>query len=329
MKKMRLLKTILGLGLILFVAVFTTSCNDDDDTPTAPTIKIQINSIDGFTVDIAAQASSDVTSWHWDYGDGQTSDSVGGHYHTYEKGGDYTITCTVKNGAGVEAKATTDVHIATLSDLLTSTPWMMSKTGNNGLGLHITPELLLSFPVADVLGTLNAMEGADDVQYDFNQEYTDYFTFKEDGSYEVNYGDNSNILGGWVYATTAEPNSIVGTCKYVGIFALSQQPLEGAKWAIHENEDLTLETVFDPDGDGGGEDGEFETVTFSGANFITFENGGFLGIKDYTTTILIRSISEDKMEVTFFFHGYLNGDLTIGMDRPSYFVNLTFVPKTK
>jgi PKD repeat protein len=328
MKKISFFKTLMSLGAIILFGIFVSSCDKEDDTPAAPSIKIQINSIDGFTVDIAAQASADVVSWHWDYGDGQTSDSVGGHYHTYEKGGDYTITCTVKNEAGVSASATTDVHVTTLADLLTAHPWVMANSGNNGIGFHITPELTTTIPVINVLSTLNSFIDPDnDTPYDFTAEYTDSYTFNADGSYEVDYGNNSNILASWVYSLTAEPNSIVGTCKYVGIFALQQQPLEGAKWAFHEGEDLTLNTIYDPDQSGTGDDAQQETVTFQNVNYITFENGGFLGIKDYTTTVILRSIEADKMEITYFFHGYLNEDHSLGINEPSFFLNLTFVTK--
>ncbi len=329
MKSKHVIKNLLGLSLVLLLALFVSSCDKEDDTPTAPTIKIQINSVDGFKVDIAAQASNDVVKWHWDYGDGNTSDSVGGHYYTYTERGDFTIKCTVTNEAGVSASAETNVHIATLADIISSHPWKLSNSGNNGLGFYITTDLTVDFPVSDVLGTINNFVGGDDVAYDFTAEYNDVYTFNPDGTYEVNFGENGNVLSSWVYAKTKEENNIVGSCNFVGMYVLHTDPVSGAKWSMHAGESLTLNTVFDPDQSGSGDDGVQETVTFENANYVTFENGGFLGIKDYTSTFVIRSLTENKMEVSLFFHGYLNADQTIGINEPSFNINLTFVPASK
>jgi len=143
-------------------------------------------------------------------------------------------------------------------------------------------------------------------------------------------GNNNNVLSPWVYVGRNDlQNNIVGSCGYVGIYAISQQPFAGDSWELHENEDLTLNTVYDLGGTGGGDNFELETVTFPGANYVTFEGNGFLVFKDYTTTFMIRSISENQMEVTVFLHMFLNGDQTVGIDQPSGFVNLTLVHPEK
>jgi PKD repeat protein len=320
MKKMKLLKTILGLGLILFVAAFTTSCDDDDDTPTAPTIKIQVNSVEGFTVDIAAEASADVVSWHWDYGDGNTSDSVGGHYYTYEKGGDYTITCTVKNGAGVEATDTWDVNIATIEELLTggsSKTWVLSRTAGNidGVSYSVNSNFTLDMPTAgyDVLAIVGLEE-----------EYDNEFTFNSDGSYSLNFGVGGSVLAGWVYSSREQADNIVKTTGY-GIYSLKVPVPDEATWSLHKNTDLTVNAVYDKDQDNSG--GVEETVVFESVNYITFEGDGFIGMKDYNSYAIVRNVSKESLTVTIFWSSYYdNEDLGI-YNLPSMMLTLTLVPK--
>ena len=105
----------------------------------------------GFTVDIAAEAP-DATSWHWDYGDGTVSDSVGSHSYTYASGGDFTIECRV-TGEGGETTKTEDVTIATIEELLSGgagatngKTWVLSRTagGYDGVGFikeELTPNI--------------------------------------------------------------------------------------------------------------------------------------------------------------------------------------------
>ncbi len=310
-----LFKSVLGLALIMVLGTFMSSCGED--TP-APDLKLYIT-IDGNIVNIAAEADN-VDTWSWDYGDGTVSDSVGSHTHTYLSNDTYTIKCVVTGVGGSDTKSET-VTIETMQNLLTAHPWVMSNAGaNNGLGFHINSALVMDFPVADILTTLNGLiDDASDMVYDFTNEYNDTYTFNTDGSYNVDY-DNNNVLTSWVYAPT---DKIVGTCKYVGMFVVSQEPLQGATWTLHENENLTLNTVYDADGDNA--DGVAETVTFENVDFITFTNGGFLGVKDYTSTALIRSINPDELEVTVFFHGYNDG--TLGIDEPSFILNFTYKAK--
>lgn len=322
--KKGLLKNVIVLGLALFFGLLWTSCSKEP----IPTVNIVINSIDGFVVDIAAEATG-ATSWSWEYGDGNVSATEGGHFHTYTERGDFTITCTV-TGEGGSATETVDVHIATKTELLSANTWVLSEAGANGMGFHITTDLVLDFPVGDLLATLNSLQSAEDVPYDFTNEYNDEYNFNADGSYSVNYVNN-NVLSSWVYSAVEQGNANVkGTCLYVGMFAISYAALTDATWALHENENLTLNTVYDASlvGNTGG---VAETVEFVGVDYITFTNGGFLGIKDLTSTVLLKSISEDELVVTVFFHSYFGfadpENPTLGIAEPSFITTMTFKPK--
>lgn len=319
-----LLKNVLGLALILFLGVYVSSCGKDE--PPMPELTLVINGIDGFAVDIATDAEN-ATTWSWDYGDGNTSQTVGGHVYTYTERGDFTITCTV-TGEGGSVTKTVDVHIATIEDLLTAHTWVMSKTGTNGLGYHITKDLLLDVPVTDILGTIDGFQGTNDIPYDYNEEYKDEYTFNSDGTYSVDY-INTNILIGWIYGgLNYEDADYRGTCSYVGINVVTTAPLTDAKWTLHVNENLNMETVLaSPDNPLSG--GVGETVNFEGINYVTFENGGFIGMKDLTTTFIINDISEDEMQVTLFYHGYEGDPATDGglYARPSFLIKMTFEAK--
>jgi len=314
MRKKSLLSIVLGLALMM--GAFFTSCSEDDG-PAKPTVELFITT-DGFTIDIAAEAEN-ATTWAWEYGDGAVSETAGSHTYTYATGGDFTVKCTV-TGDGGPTTVTEIVNIATIEELLTAHTWVMSNAGTgNGLGFHITPDLAIDFPATDVLATINGLQDDTDVPYDFTDKYEDEYNFNADKSYAVDY-KNDNVLSSWVYSPQ---DKIVGTCFYVGMFAISQDPLQGATWALHENQNLVLNTVFDEDQDNGG--GVAETINFESIDYVTFTNGGFLGIKDYTSTVLIRSITVDELAVTVFFHGYYDG--TLGVAEPSYLLNLTFKAK--
>ena len=316
MMKNNRLKNVFVLGIALMLGFLITSCGEDPKP--VPTVKLVVNSIDGFTVDIAAEAT-DATSWSWEYGDGNTSTTEGGHFYTYTERGDFTIKCTV-TGEGGSVTASVDVHIATKKEILTGKTWVLSNEGgNNGMGFHITTDLVLSYPITTgVLENLNALRGNGE-DYDFTAEYQDEYTFNEDGTYSVDY-KNGNVLASWVYS---REGTVVGYVDVVGMAALQIPALTNATWALHENEALTINTVYDQDQNNA--DGVEETINFTGIDYITFTNGGFLGIKDYTSTVILRSISENELVVTIFFHGYENGGL--GLDEPSYFFNFTFKPK--
>ncbi|MEN8120465.1 MAG: PKD domain-containing protein [Bacteroidota bacterium] len=324
MKHKGLLKNVFGLAIIMVFSLFISSCGED--VKPVPTITVVINSIDGFIVDIAAEAEN-ATSWSWDYGDGNTSDTDGGHFYTYTERGDFTITCTV-TGEGGSTTKTVDVHIATKEELLTGNTWVLSETGTNGLGFHITTDLVIDIPTVDILETLNGLRDDATETYDFTNEVSDEYTFNADGSYSIDYV-NDNVLTSWVYANVEGAN-IVGTCSYVGIFVISSAALTNATWTLHENEDLTLNTVYDASLSAIA-GGVAETVEFVGVDYLTFTNDGFLGVKDYTSTALIRSISKDELAVTVFFHGYYGyadpDNKTLGLAEPSFLINLTFKPK--
>jgi PKD repeat protein len=299
MKHRGLLKIITGLGFILALGICFTACNEEEPTP-PPTLDIFVT-VDGFTVAIAAE-SPDATSWSWNYGDGTTSDSTGSHSYTYETGGDFTITCTV-TGEGGNTSETEAVTIATIQELLSGGAGVNGKTwklstipgGVDGVG-HIKTELVPNiFPaINDLLDFIGIPD-----------EYDNLYTFHFDGSYELD-NVNGDVMCPWIYSRyEVDPDDIVHTTGY-GFHQIHHADVEGASWTLHENEDLTLETVYDEDIDVGPKPGIPETVSWENVDYITFGGGGFIGLQDYTTIAMIREISPTRMVISLFYHEFLD-----------------------
>ncbi|MEN8249981.1 MAG: PKD domain-containing protein [Bacteroidota bacterium] len=316
-----LLKIVSGLGLILFLGICFTACNEEEPIP-PPTLDVFIT-VDGFTVNIAAE-SPEATSWQWNYGDGTVSDSVGSHSYTYATGGEFSIVCTV-TGEGGETTETEAVTIATIQDLLSggsgaSKTWVLSRTpgGVDGVG-HIKSELVPNiFPaIADMLDFIGIPD-----------EYDNEYTFSFDGSYDID-NVNGDIISPWVYSSfEVDPSDIVITTSY-GFFQITSPNPVGATWTLHENADLTLETVYDEDIDVGPKPGVPETIEYENVDYITFSDGAFITLLDYTTTAMIREISPERMVISVFYHEFMgdpgnDGDLYL---RPSLALTLTYITK--
>ena len=329
MKHKGFFKNVLGLGLTLILGLFMASCGDD--TTNNPTVKLYVT-VDGFTADIAVDASSDVTSWHWEYGDGSVSDSIGSHTHVYSESGDYTIKCTVTNTDGLSAVASESITIATIEELLTAHTWVLSDAGSeNGMGFHITPDLVNDYFISNVLAAIDGYQ-VDTVDinpdYDYTVKYNDEYTFQTNGSLDIK--NNNETMIGWVYGdmTGIPDEKYVTTCRYVGINIVKDQDVSGATWTLHENEDLTLYTVIaSPNDPSTG--GVADTVEFKSIDYLEFNANGYLAIKDLTPLAVIKSIKSDEMVITLFYHGYIGDPANDGglYARPSFLFNLTFKEK--
>ena len=331
MKHKSLLKKVFGLSIALVFGLFMSSCGDDNP---APTLTLVNNGVDGFTVDIAAEATH-ADTWHWDYGDGNTSEKVGGHFYTYSERGDYTITCTV-TGQGGSVTKSIDVHIATLDELLARS-WQLSNSGNNGIGFLITPDLPLTMPLNDILDALNGLRGEDE-DYDFTVEYDDVYNFSSNGTMDIS--TNGSALSPWVYAAFSA-DKVLGSCEAAGFAAIGLDDVKTTGWKIHTKETIVVNTVQDQDKDGGPDDinddgvideNDIVPVKLEDIDFISFTNGGYLGIKDYGVTdgttsydfiAIINSISTDEMNVTVLAHMAVAGQ-GIGINEPCYSVKMTF-----
>jgi len=236
-----------------------------------------------------------VTSYAWDFGDGETSTEANPS-HTYAMSGDYTAKVTV-TGEGGTSEATKIVTIAaSLEEMLTGGPgaangktWVLSRTatpGMDGAGAIET-----NFPTDLMPATDNLLEiiGLGD---EYDNEYTFYF----DGTYKVNNKDGES-LAGWLYsADVIGMDNVIKTTPYA-IYKVSRTNASNATWALTEDTDLSIDIVDESEA-------SEKTVTFVGADYITFGAGGYIGIEDYYANIIVRDITADRMVITFFMHSY-------------------------
>ena len=321
MKHKGLFKNVLGLSLALMLGLFMSSCEDD---PNPPTIKISINGTNGFTVFLGAEASSDVIDWKWEYGDGETSDSIGGHSHTYTESGPMTIKCTVKNTEGLTAEASVDVDIASIEELLTggsSKTWKMASAASaiDGIGFTIDANLTSSMPITGDLmkDVLKLPTEADNL-----------FTFNSDGTLAINDG-NGNLPVFWVYGALSGYTPIEKS-EYDLVWVVKEDAPKTATWKFAENSSLDLSVVNADIVNSPDKNGHLSTVKFDNKNILTLKNGGFLGFNDVPTSgdeqsIIIREISNTKLTITIFAHLYVGDPINDGQmyKNPSSSVTFT------
>lgn len=309
MKKSFLFMMLILGGLFLFSA-----CEKDDPSPPVVEVYGEPSADDPYTYTFSTQAQN-VTSYSWDFGDGETG-SGSSATHTYEESGKYTVKVTVE-GEGGEASASLDITIAaSMEEMLTGgaanpdgKTWVMSKSatsGQDGAGQIKThfPHDIMPFP-DNVLGELG-----------IEAEYDNEYTFVHDGSYSVD-NKNGNVLAGWLYSFGVLGEEAIVSITDYGIFVVNHEESSDASWSLHHG-DLVMDVA--------NEDGEQnvteETITFEDADYITFEEGGFIGILDFSRTAIIRELTPDKMVLAFFLHSVEDHP-----DKPSTAITMTFVPK--
>ena len=75
-----------------------------------------------------------------------------------------------------------------------------------------------------------------------------------------------------------------------GLCIAKYTPQTGAKFTYVENENLTIPSVY----------GAAGTVTYSNVKTLDFSGTMFIGFRDYQRKIIIKSITNDKMQLIMF-----------------------------
>ncbi|WP_317127697.1 PKD domain-containing protein [Marinoscillum furvescens] len=187
----RVLMSILVLALM-------ASCETGEDAEPEqedPIASFQFEvSTDNFLEVTFSNFSKNATSYAWDFGDGNTSEEES-PVHTFETVGTYEVTLTASNEAGVSATKTNTVAISDPDAELTKLAGLESKTWilqREGVALGIGPAAgdtqWWSFGGVTPLGDRPCI-------------LDDEYTFKRDGSFELN--SNGTLFtdgtgnGGW------------------------------------------------------------------------------------------------------------------------------------
>lgn len=98
-KQIHLLLIFTFLGLVL------DSCNKEDTTlPEACFVASEERKV-GVPIEFSTSCSVNASSYHWNFGDGQSSEEAYPN-HTYNEGGDYPVTLTVANSNGATDEVT-------------------------------------------------------------------------------------------------------------------------------------------------------------------------------------------------------------------------------
>ena len=232
MKQLNFLR--FGMAALVLSAVLFNSCKKED--PVTPTLQF-IAEVDGYDVTITVEATGAET-YAWDYGDNNTSTTVGSHTYSYEDAGsgDYTISCTVTSKDALTATKTADVTIAASIDELIAgvgedgKTWILTQaessfTGKMGGG-GVTNDVAI-YPTMSLIpdGVLTL--------FGLGDEYTDEFTFYRDGTLAIDV-KNGRSLVGIVYANIMSPNDKVESTDWgsLPLASIPGQNTTSATWEL-------------------------------------------------------------------------------------------------
>lgn len=275
--------------LIFFVATifFVSSCTKD--TPPPPMASFTY-SVEDFNVVTFTSEASNYTKFEWDFGDGSYINTIPNPVHTFaEFGKDYTVTLTVL-GEGGEVSVTSVVSIPTLTKMLLLTGGTDTQPGSKKWKLN---------PDASYLDVTNADEDLTSLipaEYRFGgvlsvvglgNAYLDEFEFKSDGSMNI-ISNGGGIFSSIAYCT--ENNIPIGASYGdLGVaYTKSFTSPSAATFTINEDKDYTITTPLG-------------SVTYPNVTTLSFTNGGFLGIMDFTTECIITKINATEMDAVIFF----------------------------
>lgn len=224
-----------GIAVLFAAAYLFNSCKEDPE-PVTPTLQFVVE-VDGYMVSITAEATDAVT-WAWDYGDGNTSTTMGSHTYDYEDAGSgsYTISCTVTSKDDLTASKTANVSIAaSLEEIIAGIgndgkTWVLTQaessfTGKMGGG-GVTDDVAL-YPDMSLIpdGVLTI--------FGLGDEYTDEYTFYRDGTLAIDM-KNGRSLVGIVYGNVMSPGDIVESSDWgsLPLASIPGQNIADATWAL-------------------------------------------------------------------------------------------------
>ena len=312
-----------------FVAVNFTSCEgEEDETGIEPTVDftLVIDEENINTVHITVE-STDVTSFEWEYGDGNTSTESGSHSYTYDSSGDYSLFVSAEGEGGTANYWETIKIKASLKEIMAGTgdegkTWVLTQQegdfpGNVGAG-----PILNSLPVA-VGGDLDGLFG----MFGLGAEYPDEFTFYKDGTYKVDV-KNGKALGGLLYGNFTQLIQEASLLPdQLPLCAMTYQSITDGTWTLSK-EDLTVEVFNMFLGAQAASDVNFTFGKESNAANLVLSMGAYLGFIDLTyppvdnSLYIIKEVTPEVMHVAIGLAA-----VPAFYSVPALMLHLTFVPK--
>ncbi len=284
MKKRFKLAGFVFLGLILFV-----TCKKDTPAPTASFTAAVNDGVVTFTAQVTNESK-----YEWDFGDGSYINTFPAPVHTYSQASkptDIIVILTIK-GPGGEVTTSNKITIPAktkMQYLTGGTPAApKSKKWRIASG---APTFNINMATADFQPNYKSYPGGILSAVGLSQVYGDTFEFKSDGTLKIN-PNGGGIFAGYVYcALNGVPN--IGNAGGSGLsYAKPFTSPAGATFQINEGKNFTITTS--PDGVNA------SAVTYSNVITLSFTNGGFLGIKDFSSECIIQSITDNQMIANIF-----------------------------
>lgn len=299
MKKYFKLACLFFLGVILFAG-----CKKETPLPTASFTA----TVNAGVVTFTAVVTND-SKYEWDFGDGSYINTLHAPVHTYAQIAvpvDIVVSLTIKGPGGqVTVKQTITIPAKTKMEYLTggkpaaptSRKWRINIAAAFFDVTLADANLTSQIPSAYRIGGILSSVG-------LSKAYLDEFVFKSDGTLTI------NSKGGGIFASLAYcmGNSIPMSAHYndLGLaYTSSFTSPAGATFTINEGKNYTIGT---PVGD----------VTYSNVMTLSFTNGGFLGLKDFTSECIIKKLNDTEMNAIIFYAHPSYGA------KPMLALNLTF-----
>lgn len=306
MKKQFKLASLLFLGLILVIA-----CKKETPAPTA-SFTAAIN--DG-VVTFTAVVTND-SKYEWDFGDGSYINTFPSPVHTYSQLStptDITVKLTIK-GPGGEVTVANKITIPakTKMQYLTGGTPAAPKSKRWRLASG-APTFNINLATANFLPNYKTYPGGILSAVGLSQVYGDTFEFKSDGTMKIN-PIGGGIFAGFVYcALNGVPN--IGNAGGSGLTYIKPFTAPtGATFTINENKNFTITTS--PDGMNSA------PVTYNNVLTLSFTNGGFLGIKDFSSECIIQSITDTQIIANLFVSAVAPPQTQLG--KPNLVLNVYF-----
>ncbi len=288
------------------------SCTDEDESPVFPLTAAIFHSIDGKQVAFTALTHNAV-SWQWNFGNGQTS-SEQNLVYVYPEGGYYIASLTAKDADGNTVNKEVKLAIAlTPFSLLTGDN---TAEGYNGktwklTSSHVAAGDYLANADADLTtvdGTPKPLpDGIFNTEFGMGDIYKDEFTFHYDGSYSHDVKDDGASFGGIVYELVNNGGAgLVNTNgQSYGLCIAKYTPEANATFTFNKNENFTVSSVYGP---------PTYSITFNNVMTLDFSGTEFIGFRDFQRKVILKSISNSRMQLAMFMAAGSDPEQIIGIN---------------
>ena len=284
--------------LLSMMVLFFPSCSSEGPGDDMPLSALIFHSLDGKQAAFTALTHSAV-SWEWDFGDGSSSNEKD-PVHMYGEGGYYVAKLTAKDKSG--NSVTTQVNLA-----VALTPYALltgdhTAEGYKGKTWKLTTNHSSAGDyLANADAGLSVVKGTPKPLPDgiFNSEflmgdvYKDEFTFHYDGSYQHDVKEDGGALSGLVYemVSTGGAGIINANGQQYGLCIAKYTPQSGATFTFNEKEDFTFSSVYAP---------PTYSIVFNDVMTLDFSGTEFIGIRDFQRKVMVKSITDTRMQLVLF-----------------------------